>query len=340
MIDDDLNGSDIKIGSPKRNRFDAASLSSINVIIKSVAADCLSLKRSQKRLTFTKASSKTQYVIELQSNRFTTFRTYTLRQNIEATPTGADIERFLHSDGLVTDEPSRESNWVGSILIRRMAISSIADAASNGVYNWDKVVQRILRNVLLASLSCRIGDIMRDDLGDEEFSYLYYDDIIMKLVGDNKVENLEALISIRNEKRMGKTKKTIRVVFLQSLKLQQDNVLCTIKWILIFGLRSGGFQEKNIKDVLAATAARRDKTVQWAHEKGKLPVLCAFQGHWIDETNPGNTHQPKRLIRSESLHARLLAPIRTHDVRRRAAGDIAHLPEACHKPHPRISSNV
>ncbi|KFY80705.1 hypothetical protein V499_00479 [Pseudogymnoascus sp. VKM F-103] len=381
MMEDDLNSSDIEIGSPKRNRFHAAGLTSINAIIESAAADRLSSKRSQKKLAFTESSSKTQYITELWSNRFTTFRIHTLRQNIESTPTGADIERFLHSvisksetrrdvpslswlkgglerllpkllfdyqefvlsrnetmrlkstirsllqDGLVTDEPSRESNWVGSILIRRMAISSIADAASNGVYNWDKVVQRILRNVLLASLSCRIGDIMRDDLDDEEFSYLYYDDIIMKLVGGNKVENLEALISIRNEKRMGKTKKTIRVVFLQSLKLQQDNVLCTIKWILIFGLRSGAFQEKNIKDVLAATAARRDKTVQWAPGKGKLPVLCAFEGHWIKATKPGSTHQPKRLIRSEGLHAGLLAPIRTHDVRRGAARDIAHLPE-------------
>lgn len=98
---------------------------------------------------------------------------------------------------------SREANWVSSILIRRMAISSITDATSNGVYNWDKVVQRILRNVLLASLSCRVGDIMKDDLDDEEFPFLYHDDIVIKLVNGNCVENLEAIISIRNEKRMG-----------------------------------------------------------------------------------------------------------------------------------------
>lgn len=65
MMDDDLNSSDVEIGSPMKNRFHAAGLSSINAIIENAAADRLSSKRSQKRLPFTKASSKTQYITEL-----------------------------------------------------------------------------------------------------------------------------------------------------------------------------------------------------------------------------------------------------------------------------------
>ncbi|KFZ23385.1 hypothetical protein V502_02138 [Pseudogymnoascus sp. VKM F-4520 (FW-2644)] len=358
--DDDIDSSDVDIGTPRKNRFHAAGLDSINAIIESAAVDRMASKKSQKRLQFTEACSKT---------------------HIESTPTGSDIERFLYSvvtksrtyrdvpslswlkgglerlipklrfdyqdfalssnelsrlkstvrsmlrDGLITDEPARESHWIGSILIRRMIISSIIDAAANGTYNWDKVVQRALRNVLLASLSCRVGDIMVDGLDDEEFPYLYFNDIVMKLVGGSRLENLEALISIRNEKRMEKKKKEVRVVFLRCLPQQEDNPMCTIKWILISALRLGALGEKSLGAVLEATAARRDKTVQWAPGRGRSPVLCSFKGHWVDVDKPANTHQPKLLIRGEGLNAGLLAPIRAHDVRRGAARDIAHLPE-------------
>jgi hypothetical protein len=71
-----------------------------------------------------------------------------------------------------------------------------------------------------------------------------------------------------------------------TLQSQEDNHLCAIKRILISALRLGALKEKSFKEALASTAARRDKTIQWAPRKGKLPVLCAFQGHWINTTKP------------------------------------------------------
>lgn len=111
--------------------------------------------------------------------------------------------RSMLQDGIITDEPTREANWVGAILIRRIIVSSITEAAIAGCFNWDKIVQRVLRNVLMAALSCRIGDIMSDALDDDKYPFLYYDDIVMKLVDGKSLNNLEALVSIRNEKRMG-----------------------------------------------------------------------------------------------------------------------------------------
>jgi hypothetical protein len=80
MSDDDINSSDVDIGSPKKNPFHAAGLASINAIIESASTDRLKSKVSQKRLTFTESSAKTQYMTELWSNRFTAFRIHTLRK--------------------------------------------------------------------------------------------------------------------------------------------------------------------------------------------------------------------------------------------------------------------
>ena len=48
------------------------------------------------------------------------------------------VRSLLH-DGLITDEPSWEANWVGAVLNRRIIVSSITDAANNGCFNWDKI---------------------------------------------------------------------------------------------------------------------------------------------------------------------------------------------------------
>lgn len=95
-------------------------------------------------------------------------------------------------------------------------------------------------------------------------------------------------------------KNKFRVVFLQCPQQVEDNSLCAIKWILISALL-GALKEKSLKEALASTAARRDKTIQWAPGNGKLPVLYAFQGHWINAAKQGGVHQPKRLIRNEGL---------------------------------------
>ena len=55
----------------------------------------------------------------------------------------------------------------------------------------------------------------------------------------------------------------------------EGNVVCPIKKLLISAIRLGAVRG-TIEEILAKTAARRDKTLQWADGRGSSPVLCGF----------------------------------------------------------------
>lgn len=164
---------------------------------------------------------------------------------------------------------------------------------------------------------------MLDRLDDEKYLFLFYDDVVIKLVNGKALRTLRPASRFETKRGWGKLytikyyivtiimtenpKNKFRVVFLRCLQQEEDNPLWAIKWILISALWLGPLKEKSLGEVLAATAAQRDKTIQWAPGKGKLPVLCVFQGHWINTAKPRCVHQPKRLIRNEGLEDEIKA---------------------------------
>jgi hypothetical protein len=110
------------------------------------------------------------------------------------------FHQFL-KEGRITRKPIRDVQWVGSLLLRRLVVALLREAYDEGTTNWDKTIQKTLSLLLIGALSCRSGDIMKDQRDTHPLPFLCYDDITIKLVGGNEIENLEAIFVIRNEKK-------------------------------------------------------------------------------------------------------------------------------------------
>jgi hypothetical protein len=70
-----------------------------------------------------------------------------------------------------------------------------------GTPTWDKTIQKALSLLLISTLSCHSGDIMVAALNNQPLPFLCYNDVTIKLVGGTELNNLKALIVIRNEKK-------------------------------------------------------------------------------------------------------------------------------------------
>lgn len=127
-----------------------------------------------------------------------------------------------------------------------------------------------------------------------------------------------------------------RKVRLAVLPSEADNVICPIKMLLISAFRLGALQG-SMKQVLATTALRRDKTVQWADGRGRSPVLCGFgtAEHVVLIDRPGMTDQLRDTFYHAGLVAGFLKPLRPHDARRGSAFDLANL-----RPDPNAATGI
>jgi hypothetical protein len=104
-------------------------------------------------------------------------------------------------EGRITRKPIRDAQWIGSLLLQRLVAALLREAYEEGTTNWDKTMQKALSLLLVGALSCRSGDIMKDQKDTHSLPFLCYDDITVKLVGGVGIENLEAVFLIRNEKK-------------------------------------------------------------------------------------------------------------------------------------------
>lgn len=94
--------------------------------------------------------------------------------------------------------------------------------------------------------------------------------------------------------------------------------------LLILALRRGEVPEASISEVLANAGARKDRTVKWSHPDH--PIICSIKnGSTLDAKLGALGGQLTRTLADAALLAGALDFIRTHDVRRGAAGDLAYL---------------
>lgn len=101
----------------------------------------------------------------------------------------------------MTKEPSRESHWVGVLLVKRMVDARFNDALENGTKSWDVTILRALNLILTSALRCRAGDIHKHYGDDQPLPFIAYKDVRLKLTdGGKAIHNLEARITTRNEK--------------------------------------------------------------------------------------------------------------------------------------------
>jgi hypothetical protein len=106
----------------------------------------------------------------------------------------------LFQDGRLTKEPARVKCWVGVYILRKLTVAMLVDGLENGAMNWDVTLSKVTSIILQSALSSRSGDLATDPLDDQPLPFLCYEDITLKLVGGDRLENLVAKFVIRNEK--------------------------------------------------------------------------------------------------------------------------------------------
>lgn len=67
--------------------------------------------------------------------------------------------KSLLQEGKLTNDPQRETQWVGISLVKRMVKAMIEEAIESGTRSWDATIMKTLSIVLLSVLGCRCGDI-------------------------------------------------------------------------------------------------------------------------------------------------------------------------------------
>jgi hypothetical protein len=101
--------------------------------------------------------------------------------------------------------------------------------------------------------------------------------------------------------------------------------MCPIYWLLIFALRIGMVQDTTIGSLILSTRSRNHYRVGWV--KPQQHVFCAIGSNaaHLRLDVPANGGQLRVTIALAGLAAGVIESISSHDLRRAAARDIAHL---------------
>jgi hypothetical protein len=104
------------------------------------------------------------------------------------------------------------------------------------------------------------------------------------------------------------------------------NAVCVIKLLLVIALRFGRVKHTTIDEVLAAAAARPDGLVEWSTPNA--PVLCFAPGlnKVANIEKPIEARHINDNLQAMAQTVGLLTEVTSHDIRRGALRDVAHLP--------------
>jgi hypothetical protein len=118
-----------------------------------------------------------------------------------------------------------------------------------------------------------------------------------------------------------------RHVEISEVENPEFNVCCVIKLILIWALRIGAVQETSWAQLMANIQARASKRVVWV--KPDFPLVCGSEPgvHTFRFDTPGSQATVAKSLEKGAKLIGLLAIPATHDIRRGAARELAHLPQ-------------
>jgi hypothetical protein len=179
--------------------------------------------------------------------------------------------------------------------------------------------------VIVASTGCRVGDTTKRFFATQALPFLAYQDVTIRLIpGGSSVQDLECVLTLRNEKFKTKTTRFNRKVVLKSLS-QESTLIDPIALILVMALRTGNVKESGIDDLINNLQLRANRTVQWVDPL--RPVVCALtNGQTLVVDKPASALQLNEWMQTASLRAGLLRRYRPHDMRRGHSREVAHLP--------------
>ncbi|UPX16703.1 uncharacterized protein EKO05_0007091 [Ascochyta rabiei] len=231
----------------------------------------------------------------------------------------------LLQQGKVTQDPSWERSWAGVVVVRKLIHSLVTQAFQYGTMTWDIVLAKCLSIVLVSALGARAGDVTVAPRDQHTLPYLVYKDVIIKMKEGSTIDDLVAVVTLRNEKGDKADPKKNRIVLLKALPSPRDSLVCPIKLLLALALRLGNVPETCIEDLIKNTARRKNRTVLWSFPERS--VHCAFgaNGAAVTIDKAAGNHQLTQTMAQATLAAGLLTRLHAHDLRRGAARDTAHL---------------
>ncbi|KAH9223686.1 hypothetical protein DL95DRAFT_453629 [Leptodontidium sp. 2 PMI_412] len=258
-----------------------------------------------------------------------TFRHNNLKDNYGR----REMERItVHLDqlvkrGLLVKGRWFKKQWLGFRVVEKLAHAWLGKAILQGCISWDKVLLKLLNVVLLSALAARSGDVARSHLykGDEA---LCWQDIELTLSGEEteglSVQNLRAKVNLKYLKGRKDTRNDDEDVYIDPLKHANQNVVCSIKLLMIVALRFGHVFGTTLSEVLGHTAQRADRTVQW--KRPEWPVVCQVNlGVLLPVREPAPNTQANHSLKQMALAGGILGHITPHSLKRGAVRDAAYL---------------
>lgn len=106
--------------------------------------------------------------------------------------------------------------------------------------------------------------------------------------------------------------------------LPKDPMMCPVKMLLIIALRTGVTHGASIEDVLSYAVTRVDRGIKWMHPD--RPVFFAMAGKMPDLTDSLSVTTGIHALQRMARCAGLLDHVTTHDIRRGALREVAHMP--------------
>ncbi|PSK36732.1 50S ribosomal protein L24, chloroplastic [Elsinoe australis] len=235
------------------------------------------------------------------------------------------LKRLL-DEGKLTREPTREKQWIGAVMVKKLVLTLVQNALVNGVLSWDVLLSKWLGLVLQSALNCRPGDF-RQSYGWNGTQHLLWRHVDIRAFGDN-TDDPKLAMKITLAYTKGKKDKPESNFALQVHQLDNEaSVIDPIKLIIGLALRVEAVPERDWKTLVTNVLSRPNKSLVWS--KPDFPVFCSFMdsGRGLILGSAAGTNQQIAALNEAGRLVGVLDRIWSTDIRRGAAGEIANLAE-------------
>ncbi|RTE70581.1 hypothetical protein BHE90_015012 [Fusarium euwallaceae] len=230
----------------------------------------------------------------------------------------------LWLEGILTKEVIREKHWITSDMIDMMLRAMLQDGIQNGTLSWDVLIMKALSLLLQCVVGARAGEIRRSHQY-QGLECLRWEHIYIVLDTSNNKNLFRATIDLVFVKGSTNNPGRARSVEVEEFDDPSLNCLCPIKLLLCHALRTGAVYETSWAELRQAARERPSKGIIWAYPE--RPVICAIAGNSdklvLDRPSPVASAQAT-LTQAAQLIG-IVAKVKTHDIRRGAARQSAHL---------------
>jgi len=179
---------------------------------------------------------------------------------------GARIQTWLDDmikAGRLTKGRWKKRVWLNYTIVSRMTRAWLDHHHRFGARNWDLVIAALLSIVLVTSVGMRIGDVTRSTAYDG-LEYVKYKDIQMKVVGEAKLANIKARITLPYMKGLKDTLNQDGVFYVRPMEENtNEDHMCVISVLLIHALRHGLVRGSTLSEVLENAIAAPDSCIIW-----------------------------------------------------------------------------